>query len=78
MRRAVQYLQRAGGWSPAASMAAVAFLGLMGCGSDAGGDVCGNPDGTEVYVDVTAPACDQLSSYRFFTGLASRRHPRAQ
>jgi uncharacterized repeat protein (TIGR03806 family) len=56
-------------------MAAVAFLGLMGCGSDAGGDVCGNPDGTEVYVDVTAPACDQLSSYRFFTGLASDGTP---
>jgi uncharacterized repeat protein (TIGR03806 family) len=54
--------------------AAFAAAALGGCGSD-GGEACGTAPDTGVYVDVTAPACDQLSSHQFFTGLAADGTP---
>lgn len=50
-------------------------LALAGCGddgaagpdADTAADVCAVPDGTEVAFDLAEPACDRLSSYRFFT-----------
>jgi uncharacterized repeat protein (TIGR03806 family) len=60
---------------------------LLGCGGGGGdsapdaldpdAEVCAVPDGTDVAFDPAEPACNKLSSYRFFTGTGDALAPNA-